>query len=512
MSIHQKRERNLLWIFLGVFAVAVINLTLFSVRWDLTSAGAYSISPASKAIMAQAKDRISLTFFLSKKLTTYDSSSQGIADFLQEFAAASNGKVQVRVVDPQETGQLSEMPRLGLQGQPIQVIEQNQQTQAIVYSGIVLKYQDRQEVLPWASQIETLEYDLAVKLNKLVTQKQKTVALLIADPALNLQTNFSYLSQTLAKTVTFRQVQMGEAVGDASVLIVAGSKGFTPAALKPIDDYLMKGGKVFFAVDGVFVDIAAAQAIPQPAGDNALLKALEGWGVKVEQAMTHDVYLNTVVFQGPQGPTPYQYPQWPAILAENVSHTNPITSRFAGLSLMWPSPLSEVKVAGVTSEPLVWTSGKSWVVKENFTIDPQRAIDSRRAPNVAFEKKNEAVALTGTFPSAFPSGGVSPETRIVVLGSSAAITNMIQFLGNTGAEDNLAFAENTVDWLSQDEALLSIKTRVYRDKSLTRLQDPQDRASAAFALSFITLGVVPLLIVVWAVIRWLRRRAREQKH
>jgi len=508
MSIQRKRERILLVLVLGVFAAAVVNLSLFGLRFDLTSAGAYSISPATKAILAQAKDEVTVTYFLSKKLTTYYPFTQGIADFLDEYAAASGGKVKVRVVDPQETGQISDMGRLGLQSIPIEVVEQNQQTQAVVYSGILVQYQNRQEVLPAVSQIETLEYDLTAKVSKVVTQKQKTIAFLSSDPTRDLQNYYSILTQTLTKNAIFRQVQPGEPIGDATVLIVAGSKGFTPATLAPVNDYLMKGGKVLFAVDGVFVDIASGQTPVVPAGDNVVLKALETWGVEVGQSMVHDAYNNVVQFQGPSGNVLQRYPQWPAILAKDTSLTNPVTSRFVGLSLMWPSPLTDLKKPGITVEPLAWTSDKSWLVKDNLSIDVAQALQSAQMPGVTFAKHDVVMAVSGAFPSALPGGGVSPATRIVIVGSSNFLSNLMQA---TGKDDNALFVDNAVDWLAQDEGLLQIKTRAYREKSLTLLQDERVRDAAAFALSFVTLFLVPAALVVWAVVRMLRRRSKENK-
>jgi len=514
MGIPQKRERVLLWLTLAVFAVVVVNFSIFSLRIDLTSAGAYSVSPASKAVLAQAKDPVTVTYYLSKKLTTYYPFTQGIADFLDEYAAASNGHVKVRVVDPQTTGQLGDMQRLGLQSIPIEVVEQSQQTQAVVYSGIVLQYQDRQEILPAVSQIETLEYDLTTKISKLITQKQKTVAFLSTDPTKTLQRDFSTLAQDLAKDATFRQVQPGEAIGDATVLIVAGSKGVTPIMLKSIDDYLMKGGKVLFAVDGVFIDLNSPQGAVVPAGDNELLKALETWGVHVDQGMIDDAYNNIVPFQTQQGTALRRYPPWPQILPKDTSPTNPVTSRFAGLSLLWPSPLTALAKPGVKAESLAWTSDKSWVVKDNMSIDVDTAERSAMMPGVQMGKHDVVVALTGTFPSAQTPvssvAPVSPETRIVVVSSSLFLTDFaMQVLRK---DDNAAFVGDAVDWLAQDEAMLSIKTRAYRDKSLSLLQDQGVRNAAAFSLSFINLLLVPLAVLVWAVIRLVRRRMREQKH
>jgi ABC-type uncharacterized transport system involved in gliding motility auxiliary subunit len=507
----QRRERVLLVLVLGVFAAAVVNLSVFGLRFDLTSSGAYSISDATKAVFAQAKDEVTITYFLSKKLADQVPDVQGVSDFLEEYAAASGGRVKVKTVDPKESGQLNDMARMGLQPFTLNIVEQSQQTQVVTYSGILLQYQNRQEVLPLVGNVQSLEYDLTTKVTKLVTQKQKTIALLTADPALTMESSFRYLSQVLTKTATFRQVQPGEPIGDASVLIVVGAKGFTPETVKPIDDYLQKGGKVLFAVDGVFVDLNSAQAVPQAAGSNALLSALETWGVKVDQSLALDVYVNTLTFNSPQGPTRYQYPLWPQILPANTSKTNPITSRFSGLSLLWPSPLTDLKKPGLTAEVLVTTSEKSWAMKDNFTIDPQAAVQSRQYPNVKFGKQDEVLAVSGSFPSASGAPGASPATRILVVGSSAAVTDTMQFISTDGGQGNLDFVDASVDWLSQDEGLLKIKTRAYRDKSLTVLQDEGVRAATSFALSFVTLLVVPLALVIWAVVRFLRRRAREHK-
>jgi ABC-type uncharacterized transport system involved in gliding motility auxiliary subunit len=80
----------------------------------------------------------------------------------------------------------------------------------------------------------------------------------------------------------------------------------------------------------------------------------------------------------------------------------------------------------------------------------------------------------------------------------------------TQSDANVAFAQNSLEWLAQDEELLSIKTRSYREKTLTVLQDESVRNATAFALSFVNLFLVPVLVLGWGVWRFLRRRSKEQ--
>jgi ABC-type uncharacterized transport system involved in gliding motility auxiliary subunit len=522
MSTQKKRERVLLFLTLAVFAVVVINLNLFSFRLDLTSGGAYSISSASKAVVAQAKDPITATYYLSKKLNDQFPLTQAFADVLSDYGAASNGRVKVRIVDPKESGQLAEMDRLGLQGAPMTVFEEGQNTQTIIYSGVVLQYQDRQEILPFLNpedpaELGTFEYDLTNRISKLITQKQKTIAFLSADPSRTLQRDFTVLSQTLAKSALFRQVKPGEPVGQADVLIVVGSAGFTKPLVKTVDDYLMGGGKVLFAVDGVAVDLNSPQGAGVPLVGNDLLKALETWGVHVDPSMVFDgLYNNQVPVQTPQGRMARPYPQWPQISPKDTSPTNPVTARFAGLSVLWASPLTAVQnSSGVKSEALAWTSDKSWSVRDGISINPDAAMQSM-ASGPKMGRQNVVLALTGSFPSAAEPGPgaaagpqVSPPTRIVVVGSSQFLSDFAMNIWNN--DQNAVFVDTAVDWLAQDEGLLSIKTRGYRDKSLTLLQDPEVRSSASISLTVLNLVIVPLALIAWAVVRLLRRRAREEK-
>ncbi len=503
----QRRERNLLFLTLAVLGVLVVNLSLFGFRVDLTSAGAWSISEASKSVFAQAKEEVQITYYLSKKLSTYYPVTQSLADFITEYAAASGGRVKARVVDPQDSGELATMARLGIQGNQINVVEQSQQTQAVVYSGIVLQYLGRRDVMPQVDQIETLEYELTSRLQKLITEKTKTYAFLSTDPAKTLEDSYKIVSNLLGKSVTFVQVQPGEAIDpNTTVLIIAGNRGMTEAFLKPVDDYLMAGGKLFIAADGVFVDIAAQQNTAVPAGDNVLLKALETWGIKVEQSFVLDSYNNLLQFQTAQGVSVRRYPLWPQILPQGTAASHPVTSRFPGFSPMWASPLTDLKKAGVAVVPLVWTSDKSWVMSENLTVDPDQALLSGKLPGVKLERHDVAVALTGSFASAFPGGATSPSTRVVVLGSSNSLTDLMQM---TPSDANAQVLDNALSWLAQDEALLSIKNRTYRDNSLTLLQDPEVRNGAAFSLSFVNLLLVPLTVLAWGLYRFLRRRSKE---
>ncbi len=89
------------------------------------------------------------------------------------------------------------------------------------------------------------------------------------------------------------------------------------------------------------------------------------------------------------------------------------------------------------------------------------------------------------------------EQRIMVIGDGDFLSN--GFLGSAG---NLNLAMNIINWLSRDEALISIPARVTPDNRL----ELSPLAGKIIGLGF--LVVIPLLLLICGVTIWWRRRRR----
>ena len=88
-----------------------------------------------------------------------------------------------------------------------------------------------------------------------------------------------------------------------------------------------------------------------------------------------------------------------------------------------------------------------------------------------------------------------PETRLVVIGDSDFATN-----GVVGIQGNRDMFLNTINWLAQQEDLISIRAREPEDRRLTLTADQQRRV---FVLS---LFLVPGIVLGTGVYTWWRRR------
>ena len=115
---------------------------------------------------------------------------------------------------------------------------------------------------------------------------------------------------------------------------------------------------------------------------------------------------------------------------------------------------------------------------------------------VSIDEKNDK---NGPMPVAaavtYNTGKPNNQGRVVVVGSSNWIAN--SFVGFNGNRDLLL---NTMNWLSSDEDLISIRPKEQDDRRITL-----SRAQMAW-VRFVSQFGLPLVIVVAGVFMWWKRR------
>jgi ABC-type uncharacterized transport system involved in gliding motility auxiliary subunit len=196
-----------------------------------------------------------------------------------------------------------------------------------------------------------------------------------------------------------------------------------------------------------------------------------------------------------------RYPPWVSIQAPDASPSNPITARFSGLDLLWPSPLQLSVQEGVSGEPLVKSTGSAWLLKAPFIIDPY-TVAQTAPPQGPFVL---GFALSGTFPSLAGGPARSKPTRMIVIGDDDFANDLMQF---SDSLYNVFFLENAVLWLSGNADLLSIKTRAAAEGKLDRVQDPAARGRLMLAAELVNVVAVPVLVILFGLLRLLRRREK----
>ncbi len=520
-----RREIAILVLAVIVVILIAMDTTQFFFRVDMTEDKIFTISPVSRTLFRQIPQEVHITYYVSDRLKSLSPVPGHIVDLLEEYAAYSHGRIKVTVVDPSRGQAADAVQRLGIVPQQMQVIQQNEQSVAEVYSGMVIEYLNRTIAIPFVFNPETLEYSLTLTIRRILRNSPATVGILVGDPTKRLDKDYSMLDEQLGLSFTVREFRPGETIPlEVPVLVVLGGTGLTARQLVPVDQFIMSGGHVLFAVKGLRVE-TTRRLNAVVVGSSPLLAMLESYGVKVGREMVldrsaRDYRLPQFVFGSIKWMVLGKYPEWVSILPQDVSASNPITARFPGLDLLWPSDLRFMGSRGVTAELLVESTKDAWLMKPPFTTDP---FDIVGLDGSSYPTKGQyalAYALSGRFHSWFAGGRVpgsgaeapyerllteSPATRMIVIGDYDFASNLMQF---SDSAYNALFLENAVEWLSSDSDLLAIKTRNFHDLRLTHIQDPATRQRLIFLVEALNVALIPLLLLAGGAARWYFRRER----
>lgn len=515
----RKAQEIVLLVLFGACLLFVLAVSArFFVRLDLTRNRAFTISPVSKTILRDAPEQVHVIYYLSDTLASLSPAPGRVIELLQEYAASSGGKLSVSVVEPQREGRAESARRFGVFPQQVQVVQQNEQRTVDVFSGIVIEYLNRYTTLPAVFTPDGLEFNLGRAIRKLVAGRRLVIGVVVGRRDKAFSRDYESLRTGLSRDYWLREYAPGERVPpEVDVLLVLGGTELGAEELRPVDRYLMDGGKLLFAAKGLRVETTLSFSAAS-VGESPLLDMLESYGVRVGREMVldtaaRDYRLPQQVSGQLSWETIAKYPPWVSIRTPGVSPRNPITASFPGLDLLWPAALEPVAVEGVRAEALARTTASAWLMREPFAIDPYRVPQSGPAQGDSSGQRILALALSGTFPSGLGERGGerggppqrSAPTRMVVVGDDDFASDLLQF---SDSLHNVIFIENAVLWLSGNADLLALKTKAAADGKLDRIGDPAARGKLMLAAEILNLCVVPLVVLLFGVMRVLKRRHR----
>ncbi|MCP3143226.1 GldG family protein [Pyxidicoccus xibeiensis] len=530
-------------IFLAATVGCLVLLNILAVRtfgrFDATREKIYTLAQASKDTMAGLQDPVTVTAYFTDELPPpYSSNARYVRDLLEEFRAASKGQLSFEFLDPmtQETAEDQETKRetkrdifgrvfreptsverelaeKGVQPVELRVIEDDQMQTKRAYMGIVIKHQEKQEVIPVVQDVRTLEYDLTTLVRKLTRPKTPVLGVLQGHDAPLLREKLTHLQTLLSQMYEVRPVDLsGKERVDADVdaLLVIGPKTqLQPGELKAIDQFVMAGKSVAFFLDSVQVDPKTFEASDATHGLGPLLAT---WGIQVGDKLVADVESAQLNVQERRGfmvvSMPVPYPFIP--LLERLEGDSPITQGLSGVTLPFSTTVTATAPEGAQATVLAKSSRKSWLEGKPYNIDPRRDWRSETlspdGPHPLmvqvsgklkshFASEAQASTSSGT-PVLAESQG---EPRVIVAGGSAALWD--DFMGRP----NQALLLNVADWLLLDPALLAMRTRGLAEAPLQQELSATTRNTVKFGNAF----GIPVALAALGLVRWRRREARR---
>lgn len=429
---------------MAILTVAVIGLIAIAnylgyrhhKRIDLTSEGLYSLSDQTKKVLKNLPKEV--------KVYKFDQTpDQRLADEMAEFSYVTN-KISYEYVDPVKRPEIARQYAVKSYGE------------TVVTAG------DRTE-RPSA----TDEQAMVNAILKVTRDTLKTVCFTEGHEEKSLTEAFSAVESKLkaenyqTKTVNLAQQKEKFVPSECAVLVVAGPKtAFLQPETSMIGQYLDNGGKAMFLID--------------PDTDPQLNDVLKKWSIELGNDLVLDFSAAGQVF-GPAAPIVNNYA------------THPITENFARGMTVFPQARS-VKVisggSGVNSTTLLTGSPNSY---------GETDLKANAEPKYDEGKDTKGPVSVGAVAS--KNLGENKEARLVVIGDSDFASNQAFRVSRNGD-----LFMNSINWLAQDEDLISIRPKLATNRSVT-MNAEQQNTFWILVVIFMPLAALGAGAFVW----WKRR-------
>jgi len=552
-----------LFLLIVIASVVVLNIILAlpntpSLRYDLTEDGLYTLSDASKGMVGGLTEDVKVKFFVSENLQYPDHNlEQRVADLLSEYEANSNGRFTFEIIHPEAseeaekardegTGEdkpaaadgATEEPRddpseegpkgFGIQKIPVGVRGDDQVGLRLVYKGLAMLAGDRTEVIKEVKGTDNLEYEISkrIKLLTVPEEARHKVGFVQgfggpADSPEFVQGINQAFEQIYGNLLTATAVKPadGEIPPDVDALVIlAPNQPVSDVARFRIDQFLMSGKGVAW----LQTTMAPNPQMPMLPMRQPVVTGLNGqfkaYGLELHDDLILDRKNNIVGLVFTQrGLAQVSNPTMP--IFTDIDRESVITRDIQMLSFPLSSSIS------VTAPALENADIK---VVELVKAEPE-AVRWENVASVDYDKVAEpqdgetkgawlmAASLQGPMASAFtgqevPAGVEAParrekaETaaRIVVVGNGDFMfPNRQTGYGNQYPSLGALFLLNMVDWLVQDEDLISI-----RSKGIPRvITEVETEEHSTYQIGNI-VGV-PALFGLLGILVWFARRQRR---
>jgi ABC-type uncharacterized transport system involved in gliding motility auxiliary subunit len=431
-------------------------------RWDLTAAGQFSLSDQSRNVVQKLDAPLHVQVFAQEP------QFQVFRDRLQQYEYVSK-QVTAEYIDPDKKPSVA------------------QQNNVQQYGTMIFNFKGRSE-----RTTANTEQDITNTIIKVVSGKVRKVYFTQGhgehDPTSGerdgyqaLNTNLTNENYGVEKLVL---AQTSKVPDDASAVIVAGPKtDFFAPEVDAIKTYLANNGKLLLMLD--------PPAKPDSAPLTNLIALAHEWGVDATNTLVVDASgMGRLIGADASVPIAANYP------------SHPITERF---TMMTAYPLTrgltvvEGGVNGHTASPVVQSSPQSWAeadIKSLLTTG-EVSLDEAKGDKAGPVTIAAAVTASKADPATPPGtpDTPKPETRVVIFGDSDFASN-----GVMGIQGNKDMFMNTIGWLSQQENLISIRTKEASDRRLTLTATQQSN------IFWLVLLIVPGVVFGTGIYTWTRRR------
>jgi len=495
------KRRNVitqLLVFLAIILVANLISEQVFFRLDFTSDKQYTLSKATKDILSELNDVITITAYYSEDLPAQlIKSRKDFVDLMIEYENRSNGNIVYEFINPNKSEE-DEMKaqQAGISPIMVNIRERDQVKQMRAYMGLIMQMGEKQEVVPVIQPGSGMEYSLTTAIKKLSLVDKPKIAFIQGhgepspNASIQLLEQLSILYDIEPYTIT-DTTEIPKYF--KTITIIDPKDTIQESHIRKIDNYLATGGAVYIAYSNLQGDLRNAYLQIGP--DIGLKSWLVDKGISLNDFYIIDANCGAVTVRQQQGPfmmnSQIQFPYFP-IISNFGDH--PAAQGLESVVLPFISSITYTpQDSTVSIVPLAFTSENSGVITPPAYID----INKNWGEN-DFKDGAQVIAIAAEGPLA---GTVS--SKLVLIPNGQFAVNGEGQQQQQVNEDNVNFATNAIDWLSDDTGLIDLRTKGVTNRPLKQLDDTEK--------SLIKYGNVILPIALILIIGFIRKQRYNVK-
>lgn len=419
-------DRSALAAFAIVLAIVfffAINIlvggTMKSTRLDLTEDGIFTLTDATKAVLASIDEPIRLRYYRSDQLNTfgpyYANHAERVDELLEQYGRIAAGKLDIQRFDPLPYSPEEDLATAdGISGLTIR------EGGALAYFGLAgTNSTDDRKAIPYLApeRADFLEHDLTHLIHDLANPDKQVVGVIGDLPLFGDQFSRGVpwlVTEGMEALFEVRMLSGGQGrqpldkiEDDVDILLLAQPETLDNKTLYAIDQFVLGGGKVLAFVDP-FAEVLSIPGRP-PSPENAidtLQPLLQAWGIDMTPGkIVGDRKAAMRVRARHQGrPVLTDYVAWVALGKDNMAPDDAVSGDLEMVVMKSVGAIRAREGATTKIEPLITSSAEAMEIdaaKIQFMPEPISLLQSFTATGEPFTL---AARVTGPVKTAFPNG------------------------------------------------------------------------------------------------------------
>ncbi|WP_258049025.1 gliding motility-associated ABC transporter substrate-binding protein GldG [Hymenobacter sp. NBH84] len=379
------KRRDLTTFFVVIGALLLLNFLAqqFFFRVDLTQEKRYSMSPATKELLENLKQPVTITVYLDGDFPpAFRRLQQATRETLNEMQIYGGSNLHYVFVDPSAAGteqarnQYYEiLLKKGLRPTNLGANENGKRVEKIIFpwATVSVGSQELPVLLLRGNQaapadvrlnqsIEGLEYELASTIRRLEPSQRKRIGIVEGHGELDnaeagdligsLRQNYDVFRVNLTKVRDLRPLD--------AIIVAKPATAYTEEEKFKLDQFITQGGNTLFFVDAMRVNLDSANRggmLSFPLQLN-LEDMLFKYGVRINPDLMLDLNSGVIpLVTGTLGDKPQVEPlPWQFYPLINNFSQHPITRNLDAVYTKFVSSIDTVKAVGIRKTPLMFTS------------------------------------------------------------------------------------------------------------------------------------------------------------